>query len=47
MIILSLNVRGLVRPEKRMAVRKLVRKHKVDMLILQETKVANDIKSII
>lgn len=32
MIILSLNVRGLGKP--RMAVRKLVRKHKVDCLIL-------------
>lgn len=43
MIIFSLNARGLGRPEKRLAIRKLVRKHKVDYLMLQETKVGSDI----
>lgn len=40
MIIVSWNIRGLGKPKKRLVVRKLVRKHKVDVLILQETKVA-------
>ena len=43
MIIVSLNVRGLGRPEKRMAIRKLVKKHEVDCLILEETKVCSNV----
>lgn len=46
MIIVSWNIRGLGRPEKRLAVRKMVRSHKVDVLILQETKVANNVEII-
>ena len=47
MITVTLNVRGLSRPEKRTTVRRLVKKHKVDVLLLQETKVALKILSII
>lgn len=47
MIVMSLNVRGLGRLEKRLAIRKLVRRHKVDLLILQETKVDSNIHCII
>ena len=47
MIIVSLNVRELGRPEKRLAVRKMVRNLKVDGLLLQETKVASNIHSVI
>lgn len=47
MIIISPNVRGLGKPEKGRAVRKLVKNHKADCLILQETKVASDVDTII
>lgn len=47
MIIISPNVRGLGKLEKGQAVRKLVRNHKADCLILQETKVASDVDTII
>ena len=43
LIIVSLNARGVGKPEKRPAVRKLVRKHKIDCLMFQETKVASHI----
>lgn len=46
MKILSLNVRGLGRREKRSKVKKLVSNLKVDMLLLQETKL-KDLKPII
>lgn len=42
-IIVSLNVRGLGKPEKRLAVKKLVKNYKIDYLMLQETKVVSDI----
>lgn len=38
MILLSWNVRRLGRPKKRLAMRKIVRKQKENLLILQETK---------
>ncbi|XP_028054758.1 uncharacterized protein LOC114258955 [Camellia sinensis] len=38
MIILSWNVRGLRRPEKRRKIKNLVRERKIDVLLLQETK---------
>lgn len=47
MIVVSWNIRGLDRLEKRLAVRKLVRKHKVDVLILQETKVSRNADHIV
>lgn len=47
MIIVSWNVRGLGRPEKRLAVKKLVRRHKVEFLMLQETKVSTNVVRII
>ena len=46
-VILNVNVRGLGRPEKRLTIRKMVKKHKVDVLLLQETKVGYDIHSVI
>lgn len=47
MIIVSLNLRGLGRPKKRMAVQKLVQKYKVDCLIMQETKVWYEVFNIV
>lgn len=47
MIIVSWNIRGLGRPEKRMAVKKLVRRHRVDLLILQETKIDTNIDCVV
>lgn len=47
MIIVSWNIRGLDRPEKRMAVKKLVRRHRVDLLILQETKIGTNIDCVV
>lgn len=47
MIITSWNVRGLGRPEKRRMVKTLVKKEKIDLLFLQETKVSKDINRII
>lgn len=38
MILLSWNIRGLRRPEKRSKVKSLVRVRKVDVLLIQETK---------
>ena len=38
LILLSWNIRGLRRPEKRTKVKSLVRERKVDVLLLQETK---------
>lgn len=46
MIIVSWNVRGLGRLEKRLAVRKMVRRHKADLLLLQETKIARDVENV-
>lgn len=47
MIVLSWNVGGLGKPEKRLAVRKLVKRHKVDLVLLQESKVVRNIDGII
>eukprot|EP00268_Persea_americana_P023148 TRINITY_DN2282_c1_g2_i1.p1 TRINITY_DN2282_c1_g2~~TRINITY_DN2282_c1_g2_i1.p1 ORF type:complete len:187 (+),score=25.94 TRINITY_DN2282_c1_g2_i1:3182-3742(+) len=47
MIIVSWNARGLWRLEKRLAVRKMVRQHKADLLLLQETKIARDVENVI
>lgn len=47
MIIVSWTIRGVGRPEKRLPVRKLVRSHMVDVLILQETKVASNVEIIV
>ena len=47
MIVVSLNVKGIGMPKKRLAVRKMVRNYKVDVLLLQETKVASNIHSVI
>ena len=44
MIIVRWNVRGLGRPGP--AIRRLVRTHKVDLLLLQETKIHFDVESI-
>lgn len=47
MIIAGLNVRGLGKPQNKLALRKIIRKHKIYCLILQETKVDCKIHSII
>ena len=47
MIIVSWNIRGLGKLEKRPAVRKLVKKYKVDLLLLQETKISKNIIPIV
>lgn len=44
---LSWNVRGLGRPEKRHATRKLVKKNKLVLLLLHETKISENVTSII
>ena len=46
-IIVSWNVRGLGRLEKRLAVRKMLRQHKADVLLLQETKISCDVENVI
>lgn len=47
MIIVSRNIKGFGRQEKRLAVRKLVRRQRVDFLLLQETKVASNVDQVI
>lgn len=47
MIVVSWNIRGLGKPEKRAAVRKLVKKQRICVLFLQETKISKDITHII
>lgn len=47
MDIISWNVRGLGRSDKRLAVKKLVRRHKVEVLMLQETKISINVARII
>lgn len=47
MIVFCWNVRGLRRLAKRVAVRRLVRLQKVDLLCLQETKVYKDVERIV
>lgn len=46
-VVFNWNVRGLVKPEKRVAVIKLVRKHKASLILLQETKFSKDIDRVI
>ena len=47
MIVINWNVRGLVKPEKRLAVIKLVRKNKASLILLLETKISKDIDRVI
>lgn len=47
MIIISWNVRGLGRPANKSTVRRLIKANKVDLLLLQETKIHSDIESVI
>ena len=42
MTVMSWNIRGLGKPEKRAAARKLVKKQKISLLLLQETKISKD-----
>lgn len=46
-IIISWNIRGIRKLEKRAAVRKLIRNQKVSLLMLQETRISKDIEHII
>lgn len=47
MIIVSWNIRGLGSPEKKSAVRKLLRQNKVDVLLLKEFKIHKKKKWIV
>lgn len=47
MTVMSWNIRGLGKPEKRAAARKLVKKQKISLLLLQETKTSKDIDHVI
>lgn len=47
MMVVSWNIRGLEKPEKRAIVRKLVKTQKVSLLMFQETKIDEDVVHII
>lgn len=47
MIIVSWNIIGLGRLEKRIEVRKLIRKHKIDNLLISESKIVKNIDKVI
>lgn len=47
MIVMCWNVRGLGKAGERATVRKLVKKHKVDLLLLWETKVSSNVDHMI
>lgn len=47
MIMVRRNIRGLGKPKKSAAVRKLVKKQKIGLLLLQETKISKDIDRVI